>query len=111
MANFGPNVLEITDNNFEKEVLKSSTPFLLDLSATWCQPCRHIAPVIDELANAYVSKVRFGTLDIDKNPKIPSQYQVRAVPTLLLFKNGQVLGQLTGAHPRPRIVELIEKSL
>ena len=110
MGQFGPNVVEITDGNFETEVVKSDKAFLLDLSAEWCQPCKALAPVVDDLANEWVGKIRFGTLDIDANPQIPTRFQVRGVPTLLLFKGGQVIGQLTGAHPRPKIVELLEKA-
>ncbi|MFH1130479.1 MAG: thioredoxin [Pseudomonadota bacterium] len=109
MGKFGPNVSQITDDNFESQVIKSSNPFLLDLSAEWCQPCQFIAPVIDELANEYVGKIGFGTLDIDQNRNVPTKYQVRAVPTLLLFVKGQVVGQLTGAHPRTRIVDLLNR--
>jgi len=107
----GSNMITITDANFDEQVLKAATPFLLDLSAEWCGPCKAIAPLIEELAREYVGKVGFGTVDIDQNPKIPTQYQVRSIPTLLMFKGGNVVGQLTGAHPRPRIVDLIQKAL
>jgi thioredoxin 1 len=104
-------IVEITDGNFEAQVLKSPTPFLLDLSAEWCGPCKAIAPVIKDLAKEYSGRVAFGALDIDKSPKVPTQYQVRSIPTLLLFREGKVLGQLTGAHPKARISELIKKAL
>ena len=107
----GSNMITITDDNFDEQVLKAVTPFLLDLSAEWCGPCKAIAPLIEELAREYAGKVGFGTVDIDQNPKIPTQYQVRSIPTLLMFKGGTVVGQLTGAHPRPRIVDLIQKAL
>jgi thioredoxin 1 len=103
-------VLEITDTNFDQEVVQSSDPFLLDLSAEWCGPCRALAPVVEELSRDYNGKVRFGKLDIDANPKVPSQFMVRSVPTLLLFNKGKVVGQLVGAHPRQRIEELIGKA-
>ena len=105
------NMVTITDDNFDTEVLKSSNPFLLDLSAEWCGPCKAITPMIEELAREYTGKVGFGTVDIDQNPKIPTQFQVRSIPTLLMFKGGNVVGQLTGAHPKPRIVDLIQKAL
>jgi len=105
------NLATITDDNFDAQVIQSSTPFLLDLSADWCGPCKAIAPLIEELANEYAGRVGFGTVDIDQNPKIPTQYQVRSIPTLLMFSGGKVVGQLTGAHPRPRIVDLIQKAL
>jgi len=105
------HVIDVTDDNFETEVLKSAEPFLLDLSAEWCGPCKAIAPVVEELAASYSGKVRFGTVDIDKNPQIPTRYQVRSVPTLIMFDKGDVVGQLIGAHPRQRIVDLIHKAL
>jgi thioredoxin 1 len=105
------NVLEITDDTFEAQVRKSAIPFLLDLSAEWCGPCKAIAPLIHKLASEYAGQIAFGTVDIDKNPKIPTEFHVRSIPTLLLFKEGRVLGQLTGAHPSDRIVDLMKKAL
>ncbi len=102
---------EITDDAFEENVIKASTPFLLDLSADWCQPCKAIAPVVEELATEYAGKIAFGTMDIDKNPTVPTQFQVRSIPTLLLFSQGKVVGQLTGAHPRARIGDLLNTAL
>lgn len=111
MSASGTNLITVTDDNFDEQVLHSSAPFLLDLSAAWCGPCKAIAPVIEDLAREYHGRVGFGTTDIDQNPKIPTQYQVRSIPTLLLFNGGKVVGQLTGAHPRARIVDLIQKAL
>jgi thioredoxin 1 len=111
MPGLSDKLVEITDGNFEALVLKSSTPFLLDLSAQWCGPCKAMLPVIEQLASDYSGRVGFGSIDIDKNPKVPTQFQVRSIPTLLLFSGGKVLGQLTGAHPKARIVELLEKAL
>jgi thioredoxin 1 len=111
MSGHSDKLVEITDGTFEAQVLKSSTPFLLDLSAEWCNPCKAMLPVIEELAAEYAGKVGFGSIDIDKNPKVPTQYQVRSIPTLLVFREGKVLGQLTGAHPKKRIVELLKKAL
>ena len=105
------NLKEITDSNFEQTVLNSSTPFLLDMAADWCGPCKAIAPLVEELAVEFDGRIGFGQVDIDKNPQIPNSYQVRAVPTLLMFKDGDVMGQLTGAHPKKRIKELIESAL
>lgn len=110
-ASPGSNVLEITDANFDSEVLQSPLPFLLDLAAEWCGPCKALAPLVNELATAYAGKVRFGSLDIDGNPAVPTRYQVRSIPTLILFHQGEVVGQLIGAHPRPRLVALLEKAL
>ncbi|MBK6846969.1 MAG: thioredoxin [Proteobacteria bacterium] len=110
-ASAGSKVLEISDANFASEVLQSPLPFLLDLAAEWCGPCKALAPLVGELADTYAGKVRFGSLDIDSNPEVPTRYQVRSIPTLLLFHQGEVVGQLIGAHPRPRLVALLEKAL
>lgn len=107
----GSKVLEVTDANFDATVLGSDRPFLLDLSAEWCGPCKAIAPVIEELAEAYDGKAYIGTLDIDNSPSVPTRYQVRSVPTLIVFKGGGVVGQLIGAHARDRIAGLIDQAL
>ena len=104
-------VLDVTDDNFDAEVIKSAEPFLLDLGAEWCGPCKAVEPIVHELANEFDGKVRFGRVDIDKSPQIPMRYQVRSVPTLIMFQGGDVVGQLIGAHPRQRIVDLIQKAL
>ena len=111
MAPTGPNIVEVTDSNFEQEVLSSPLPFLLDLSAEWCQPCKAIAPIVEALSNEYQGKVRFGTLDINVSPQIPTRYQVRSIPTLLMFSGRDVVGQLVGAHARQKIVDLIARTL
>ncbi len=105
------NLMEITDGNFEEAVLNSSVPFLLDMAADWCGPCKAIAPLVEELAQEFDGRVEFGQVDVDKNPQIPTNYNVRAIPTLLMFKDGDVVGQLTGAHPKGKIQEMIEGAL
>jgi thioredoxin 1 len=105
------NMVTITDGNFDAEVLKSSTPVLIDFWAQWCAPCRAIAPMVDALAKDYAGKIKVGKLDIDSNPKVPTQYDVRSIPTLLVFKEGKVVGQIVGAVPRPKVEELIKKAL
>ena len=90
------HVQEISDANFETEVLKSSTPTLVDFWATWCGPCRALAPKIDQLSLEFSGKIKFTKLDVDDNPKTPSQYGIRGVPTLIIFKNGQVFKQSVG---------------
>lgn len=106
-----PNIVEISDSNFENEVLKSSQPILVDFWATWCAPCRTIAPHVEALAQEFAGKIRVGKCDIDANPMVPTQYEIRSIPTLLMFKAGQVVGQLVGAVPRPRIEEMVKKAL
>jgi thioredoxin 1 len=104
-------LVTITDSNFDNEVLKSSQPVLIDFWATWCGPCRAIAPVVEQLAGEYSGRVKVGKVDIDANPKTPTQYDVRSIPTLLVFKQGKVVGQIVGAVPKPKIEELIKKAL
>jgi thioredoxin 1 len=104
-----PNTFEVTDANFDAEVAKSSLPVLVDFWATWCGPCRAIAPHLDAIAQAYAGKLRVGKCDIDRNQGVPTQFEIRSVPTLLLFKNGQVAGQLVGAVPKVRIEDLVNK--
>lgn len=106
-----PNTFEITDANFQSEVLNSSVPVLVDFWASWCAPCKMIAPHLDALAQEYSGRIRVGKCDIDNNPMVPSQFEVRSIPTLLLFKSGQVVGQLIGAVPKVRVEDLVKKSL
>jgi thioredoxin 1 len=104
-------LLTITDANFDGEVLKSSTPVLIDFWATWCAPCRAIAPVVEQLAADYEGKLKVGKVNIDENPKAPTTYDVRSIPTLLVFKDGKVVGQIVGAVARAKIEDLIKKAL
>jgi thioredoxin 1 len=105
------NLLEVTDLNFGSEILKSSLPVLVDFWAVWCAPCRAIAPHVEALATQYEGQIRVGKCDIDANPQVPSQYDVRSIPTLLMFKDGQVVGQVVGAVPRAKIEELVKRAL
>jgi len=105
------NVLEFTDDNFDSEVIKSDTPVLVDFWATWCAPCKAIAPTIDALAESFNGKVKIGKVNVDDNPNIPGQFGVRGIPTLILFKDGKVVDQLVGAIPKNQLEELINKAL
>lgn len=105
------NTVEVTDANFETEILKSSLPTLVDFWAVWCAPCRAIAPHVEALATQYEGKIRVGKCDIDANPQVPTRYDIRSIPTLLMFKDGQVVGQVVGAVPRAKIEELLKKAL
>ncbi|EAT16914.1 thioredoxin TrxA [Desulfuromonas acetoxidans] len=109
MAN--DNVVQFTDDNFDAEVLKADQPVLVDFWATWCAPCKAIAPVIDELANQFSGQVKIGKVNVDENPNTPGQYGVRGIPTLVLFKNGEVVDQLVGAIPKNQLEEFINKAL
>jgi thioredoxin 1 len=100
------NLLEFSDANFEAEVLNSDVPVVVDFTATWCGPCKKIAPIVDQLAGQYAGQVKAGKLDIDANPNTPVKYRVRGVPTLILFKNGEEANRLIGAVPKKRIEAL-----
>jgi thioredoxin 1 len=105
------NVLQVTDQNFETEVLKSSQPVLVDFWAAWCGPCRMIAPTVEALAGEYAGKAKVAKVNVDENQNTPARYNIRGIPTLLLFKDGQVREQLVGAASRDVIENLIKKHL
>ncbi len=98
----------LTDANFASEVLESDQPVLVDFWATWCGPCRIIAPVIVELADEFEGKAKIGKLDVDHNPQTAMQYGVRSIPTLLFFKDGQVVDQLVGTAPKKVLAAKLE---
>jgi thioredoxin 1 len=104
-------IIDINNDNFQSEVVGSPQPFLVDFSAEWCGPCKALEPVIIELADKYDGKVRVGRVDADQSPEILTQFQVRSIPTLLMFQGGSVVGQLMGNQPKSRIEDLIKKAL
>ena len=105
------DLIEITDTNFDALALRAPLPVLIDFTAAWCAPCRAIAPHVEALAKEYDGKVRVGKCDIDSNPDVATQYDIRSIPTLLVFKDGKVAGQVVGAVPRAKIEDLIKKAL
>ncbi|WP_030168886.1 thioredoxin [Spirillospora albida] len=103
--------ITVTDATFDAEVLKSDTPVLVDFWAAWCGPCRMIAPVLDQIAAEEDGRIRIAKLDYDANPQTPQKYGVMGLPTLLLFKNGEVVEQVTGAKPKRALLKVIEPHL
>jgi thioredoxin 1 len=107
-----PNqIIEVNDHNFADTVLGSSVPVLVDFTAAWCAPCRAIAPHVAAIAGKYAGRLRVGTFDVDDNPSVAARYDVRSMPTLLLFKAGEAVGQVVGAVPRSRIEALVDRVL
>ena len=105
------NISEVTDATFEADVLNSDTPTLVDFWATWCAPCKAIAPMLAEMAGAYSGKVNVVKMNVDDNQSTPGKYGVRSIPTLLLFKNGEIVDQVIGAVPKQQIQDLMDKGL
>jgi thioredoxin 1 len=102
------NIVEFTDGNFEAEVLQSSTPVLVDFWAEWCMPCRMLAPTIDKIADAYAGKVKVGKVDTDANRDVAMKYSINAIPTVILFKNGQVAQKFVGLKKEAEFKEAID---
>jgi len=101
--------LEITNDNFETEVIQSDVPVMVDFWANWCGPCRMIAPIVEELADAYEGKAKIGKLDVDSHQEIAMKYKIMSIPNVLFFKGGEVVDQVIGAVPKKQFIEKIDK--
>ena len=103
------NIKLVTTANFEAEVLKSETPVLVDFWAGWCMPCKMVAPIIEQLADQYVGKLKVAKLDVDENPEIASKYGIMSIPSVFLFKGGAKIDQMVGARPKAQFDEMLKK--
>src|SRR5215475_4467207 len=107
----GDNTLTFTDSAFDQDVLNSEIPVLVDFWAPWCGPCRAMSPTVDAVASEYDGRIKVGKLNTDDNPATAMRYQVRGIPTLLLFKGGKVVDQRVGAMPKPELVKMLAPHL
>ena len=104
-------IVHVSDSSFEQDVLKSNVPVLLDFWAEWCGPCKMIAPILDQIAAEYAGKVVVAKMNVDENPRTPMKFSVRGIPTLILFKNGQLQGQKIGAVRKADVAAFLDSKL
>jgi len=104
-------IVQLSDESFESDVLNSDKPVLVDFWAEWCGPCKMIAPILDDIANEFGDRITVGKLNVDHNNQTPPKYSIRGIPTLLLFKNGEVAGTKVGALSKSQLAEFIEQNL
>jgi thioredoxin 1 len=105
------NAVAVTEQSFDTEVVQSSVPVLVDFWAAWCGPCRAIAPTVEELAGEYAGKLKVVKVDVDENPDVSGKYGVQSIPTLLVFKNGEVVERLIGAYPKNMLLQKLQPHL
>lgn len=99
---------KFTEDNFDAEVLQSSEPVLVDFWATWCGPCRQLAPIIDQLATEYEGSAKVGKVDTDENPNLAVKYGIQSIPTIMIFKNGEVVNQMLGNQPKANLQQALD---
>jgi thioredoxin 1 len=107
----GDKVKSISDSTFETEIMQAEGPALVDFWAPWCGPCKAISPMLDELAGEFDGKIKMTKMNVDDNPATPGKYGIRAIPTLILFKNGQIVDQITGAVGKTQMTAMLNKAL
>ena len=105
------DLLEVTDDTFDAEIVNSDKPALVDFWAAWCGPCRMIAPIVDELAEEYEGKISFTKLDVDQNPKTAASYNIMSIPTILIFKNGKPVSHIIGLRPKAELKQSLDATL
>ncbi len=105
------DILEVSDDNFEAEIVNSEIPSMVDFWAEWCGPCKKVGPVVEELAAEYAGKIKIAKMDVDSNRQTPAKFGIRNIPTLILFKGGEVVNTIVGAQPKTSIEEELKKLL
>jgi thioredoxin 1 len=105
------DILQVTDGNFEEEIVKSDIPAMVDFWAEWCGPCKMVGPVVEELAKQYAGKIKIAKMNVDENRQTPAKFGIRNIPTLILFKGGEVAQTIIGAHPKTAIDDELKKLL
>ncbi|MBI4650938.1 thioredoxin [Candidatus Desantisbacteria bacterium] len=107
----GENLINFTDANFEEEALKADILVIVDFWAPWCGPCRMVGPLVEELAREYKGKIKVGKFNVDENSQIPARYRIRSIPTIMFFKNGQMVKEIVGAVPKHHIANAIKENM